>query len=318
MRSNDNNFDQLHWLLGILHNIDVGLVVIDADYTIQLWNGFMENHSSRKARDLIGTNLFEQFPELPHSWLERKLNSVFQLNNRSSTTWEQRPFLFEFESYQPITSRADWMYQDLTLLPLTGLDGSVGHVCLVIYDVTGFALDEIALNNANAKLAKLSQTDGLTGLNNRRTWEDQVRQEFRRCVRSGGTSSLIMLDIDHFKKVNDTYGHQAGDEVIRRIALLLSENQRATDITGRYGGEEFGIVLLDTDSQGAMTFAERLRGKIEAMEIEYEGISIRCTISLGIAEIPRMLEDYQYWIARADKALYRSKEEGRNRTTLHR
>jgi diguanylate cyclase len=318
MRSNDNNFDQLHWLLGILHNIDVGLVVIDADYTIQLWNGFMENHSSRKARDLIGTNLFEQFPELPHSWLERKLNSVFQLNNRSSTTWEQRPFLFEFESYQPITSRADWMYQDLTLLPLTGLDGNVGHVCLVIYDVTGFALDEIALSKANAKLAKLSQTDGLTGLNNRRTWEGQVRQEFRRCVRSGGTSSLIMFDIDHFKKVNDTHGHQAGDEVLRRVAMLLSENLRSTDIAGRYGGEEFGIVLLDTDSQGALTFAERLRSKTEAMEIEYEGVSIRCTISLGIAEIPRTLEDYQYWIARADKALYRSKEEGRNRTTLHR
>jgi len=310
------NIEQLHWLLGILQNVDVGLVVLDRDYRIQLWNGFMENHSNTSSSHLLGKNIFEAFPEIPKEWLKRKVDSVFLLNNRAFTTWQQRPYLMKFSNYRPITSRVEWMYQNLTLFPLQSIDGSIDRVCMVITDVTESALDQIAMNQMNAELEQLSRTDGLTGLLNRHTWEKEVDMEFRRIFRSGRTSSLVMVDIDHFKKINDTYGHLAGDEVIRQISSVLMSTQRETDISGRYGGEEFGVLLLDTDGEGACYFSERLRAAVEGLVITSGDHEIRCTISIGIAEISEYLEVHEQWINQADKALYASKAGGRNRFTL--
>ncbi|MES9845816.1 MAG: sensor domain-containing diguanylate cyclase [Candidatus Sedimenticola sp. PURPLELP] len=311
-----NNIDQLHWLLGILQNIDVGLVVLDTEYQVQLWNGFMENHSDRGAASVLGKNIFEAFPDLPEQWLKRKVDSVFLLNNRAFTTWQQRPFLFDFNSYRPITCSADRMYQNLTLFPLLSLDGSVGQVCMIIYDVTDTAIDEQMLHSVNAKLELISRTDGLTRLMNRRAWEEAVEQEFRRSIRSGRSSTLVMLDIDHFKRVNDSFGHQAGDEVLRQVAETLRKTQRDTDLAGRYGGEEFGVLLLDTNIEGASYFCERVRELVEDLAVDHNGQMIHVTISLGISEIPDYMDDYKQWIEHADKALYQSKSEGRNRFTL--
>ncbi|MET0094553.1 MAG: GGDEF domain-containing protein, partial [Sedimenticola sp.] len=186
----------------------------------------------------------------------------------------------------------------------------------IVYDVTDTATDELMLQKVNRELELISRTDGLTRLMNRHAWEESVEQEFRRAVRSGRASTLVMFDIDHFKKVNDTYGHQAGDEVLRQVAETLMETQRDTDLAGRYGGEEFGVLLLDTDLEGASYFCERLRVLIEDLLVEYEGSKIQVTISLGIAEIPEYMDEYTQWIEHADKALYRSKAEGRNRISV--
>jgi diguanylate cyclase (GGDEF)-like protein len=126
---------------------------------------------------------------------------------------------------------------------------------------------------------------------------------------------LIMLDIDHFKRVNDSHGHQAGDEVIRMVARSVAETKRLTDVAARYGGEEFAVLLLDTDRTGGRRFAERLRGDIEARSVQHCGREIRCTVSLGLAEFDAGLQDSDAWVARADTALYRAKAEGRNRAT---
>ncbi|MET0081397.1 MAG: diguanylate cyclase [Sedimenticola sp.] len=316
MNTELNKIDKLHWLLSILQNIDVGLVVLDEDYQVQLWNGFMENHSNRRASQVLGKNLFDIFPDLPELWLKRKVDSVFMLNNRAFTTWQQRPWLFDFNTYRPVTCNAERMYQNLTLFPLSALDGSVGHVCMIVYDVTDTATDELMLQKVNRELELISRTDGLTQLMNRHAWEESVEQEFRRAVRSGRASTLVMFDIDHFKKVNDTYGHQAGDEVLRQIAATLMETQRDTDLAGRYGGEEFGVLLLDTDLEGASYFCERLRVLVEDLVVDHEGSKIQVTISLGIAEIPEYMDEYTQWIEHADKALYRSKADGRNRVSV--
>ncbi|MES9966633.1 MAG: diguanylate cyclase [Sedimenticola sp.] len=316
MNTELNKIDKLHWLLSILQNIDVGLVVLDDDYQVQLWNGFMENHSNRRASQVLGKNLFDVFPDLPELWLKRKVDSVFMLNNRAFTTWQQRPWLFDFNTYRPVTCNAERMYQNLTLFPLSALDGSVGHVCMIVYDVTDTATDELMLQKVNRELEQISRTDGLTRLMNRHAWEESVEQEFRRAVRSGRASTLVMFDIDHFKKVNDTYGHQAGDEVLRQVAATLMETQRDTDLAGRYGGEEFGVLLLDTDLEGASYFSERLRVLIEDLLVEYDGSKIQVTVSLGIAEIPEYMDEYTQWIEHADKALYRSKADGRNRISV--
>jgi len=311
------NIAEMHWLLGILQDVDVGLVVLDREKRIQLWNGFMENHSGLTPGHVRNRNLFAQFPELPQEWLERKIDSVFLLNNRAFSTWQQRPYLFRFNSYHPITGRGETMYQNLTIIPLQSVNGDVEQVCLIIYDVTDAALDEEALQRANIELEKLGRTDGLTGLYNRRAWEELLSAEYKRDDRTGMKSVLVMFDIDHFKKVNDTHGHQAGDEVIRRVAETLRAVKRESDLAGRYGGEEFGVILVDTDIIGALHFAERLRSAIETEPVHYEGRDIPFTVSLGLAEIDHFQAGYTQWLEQADQALYHSKETGRNRVSVY-
>jgi diguanylate cyclase (GGDEF)-like protein len=186
----------------------------------------------------------------------------------------------------------------------------------MVYDATETALDEQALQRANRELEKIGRTDGLTGLYNRSAWEELLSSEYKRCERSGGKAVLVMFDIDHFKRVNDGYGHQAGDEVIRAVAELMREVKREPDIAGRYGGEEFGVILADTDMAGALHFAERLRRAVESHTVQYGREAIRFTISLGLAEIRYTPGGYTAWLEQSDKALYRSKEEGRNRVSV--
>ncbi|MCW8890922.1 MAG: diguanylate cyclase [Sedimenticola sp.] len=317
MNQLSDDISEMHMLLGIIHNVDVGLVVLDRDCRIKIWNHFMWNHSGINPSVLIDKNLFEAFPDLPEQWLKKKLDTVFLLNNRSFSSWQQRPHIIKFNSYNPITGRSDTMFQNMTIFPLAGISGSVDHVCLMLYDTTDAALDEQALQTANKELDRIGRIDGLTGLLNRRAWENAMQAEFKRYPRSGQKSALVMFDIDHFKKVNDTYGHQAGDEVIRIVSGQLLETKREIDIAGRYGGEEFCIVLLGAELEGGRIFAERLRQSIEAIVVTYEDQEIKFTISLGVSEISEKLSTHTEWLEQADKALYESKEGGRNRTTLY-
>lgn len=167
----------------------------------------------------------------------------------------------------------------------------------------------------NQTLAALSSTDGLSGLLNRTHWEQALAAEFRRLRRSGRAGALLMIDIDHFKNINDTHGHPAGDEVIRRVAELLRASLRQYDVPGRYGGEEFGVVLPGTDAAGARVVAERIRARIESAALAPQ-YGVRGTVSIGIALAAPRDPDHRAWIARADQALYRAKAAGRNRTEL--
>jgi diguanylate cyclase (GGDEF)-like protein len=308
---------EIHWLMDMLQNIDVGLVVLDRDYNIQVWNSFMENHSGMTTGRVINQNIFELFTDVSEEWFRRKLETVFLLNNRGFTIWEQRPYLFRFKNYWPITSTSDFMYQNTTLIPLLSADGEVNHVGIIIYDVTSVATNSQRLQQANQQLEHLSRTDRLTQLFNRGYWEECLRQEYNRIRRTGVASSLVIFDIDHFKRINDSFGHQAGDDVIRMTAQKLMDTQRGTDISGRYGGEEFVIILIQTSEDGALYFAERLRKIIEALTIEYEENRINYTVSLGIAEFSNDLKSYSEWLERADRALYEAKNSGRNRTVIY-
>lgn len=308
--------NELHWIMEMLHNIDVGLVVLDQEYKIQIWNGFMENHSGLLPREAKDKVLFELFDEIPKEWFKRKAESVFLLKNKAFTIWEQRPYLFKFQNYRPVTGTADSMYQNTTFIPLLSATGQVTHLCLIIYDVTDNAVHKKDLEKANRELAILSQTDGLTQLFNRSHWESCLQAEFKRWTRSQNPSCLVMLDIDHFKNVNDSYGHMVGDEVIRHLAKLIRAHVRETDVCGRYGGEEFAILLADTTLNNGFIFAERLRKEIAEAIVKYNDIDINYTVSMGIAEINPSILSYEAWMECADAALYQSKEGGRNQVTL--
>jgi diguanylate cyclase (GGDEF)-like protein len=317
MKNAQIDMSEIHWMMDVLQSIDVGLVILDKEFNIQVWNGFMENHSAIKPNTVLNKNIFESFPDIPVSWFKRKIQSVMLLRGRSFTTWEQRPYLFEFKNYRPITGSAEFMYQNITFIPLLSADGKINHIALNIYDVTDIATSQIELQKVNHKLETLSRTDRLTQLNNRGYWEECLAKEFERDKRTHEACSLLIFDIDHFKKVNDVHGHTAGDEIIRVTAKTLLSSIRTTDISGRYGGEEFVVILIDTDAVNAKILAERIRERIEALKINFEGTVIPYTVSLGIAELNTDIKNHTQWIECADKALYEAKESGRNNTKIY-
>lgn len=312
-----SKFNELHWLLAIVQSIDVGVVVLDREYRVQVWNTFMENRSGRQPHEVQLQSFFSLFPEVEENWFRHKVESVVTLGTPAFTIWEQRPYLVRFKNYQPITGQEEYMYQNTTILPLLGTNGSIGHVCLIIYDVTNVATNKQQLQAANLQLQQLSRTDRLTGLNNRGYWEECLKHEYARHRRYQSMAALVMFDIDHFKRVNDNYGHPAGDKVIQAVAEVVHGQVRDTDYAGRYGGEEFVILLPDVDSAGARQFAERLRQSVEALLVTYEGQSIPFTISLGVADLSHPLQDYPQLIERADQALYAAKQGGRNQVRVY-
>ncbi len=176
------------------------------------------------------------------------------------------------------------------------------------------------LEAKNAELERLSSQDGLTGIANRRRFDEFVTKEWMRGARENQPLSLILIDIDHFKPYNDNYGHQGGDDCLRKVArTLASAARRSGDLVARYGGEEFVVVMPGTDAQGAANIADSLRSKIEALNLphEYSSTADHITISLGVSTmVPTADRKVEDLIEAADQALYEAKESGRNRYHL--
>jgi diguanylate cyclase (GGDEF)-like protein len=169
---------------------------------------------------------------------------------------------------------------------------------------------------ANQKLEKLATTDPLTGIANRRKMTEQISHELDRARRFHHPLSLLMIDIDHFKRINDTYGHEVGDKAIVAIARLLTESMRGVDLVARFGGEEFVLLMPETHVEVAVHAAERLRAAVAALTVEAgDGALVAQTISVGVssADPSGTLDTPSSLLVRADKALYRAKKDGRNR-----
>ena len=162
------------------------------------------------------------------------------------------------------------------------------------------------------EVSQRARTDALTGLANRRHFDEQLRRVLAETDRFGGTSSLILVDIDDFKAVNDTYGHEAGDAVLRQLGKILGDGVRAVDICARYGGEEMAILLPQTPLSGASELAERLRSAIAERAVLFEGTPIRVTASFGIAGYPETVPHGDWLFPATDRALYQAKEGGKN------
>src|SRR5450756_1179871 len=180
------------------------------------------------------------------------------------------------------------------------------------------AARELELSELNDKLTRISLTDGLTEIDNRRCLEDRLHEMWQHSMRLHEPIALIMCDIDKFKSVNDNYGHQAGDSVLKEFAQLLKADAREIDRVGRYGGEEFLLILPGTVLDAAVTFAERLREKVERHTFSYAGGTLRRTMSCGVAAAPHpRVKDQEALLRAADDALYVAKETGRNRVVRY-
>jgi diguanylate cyclase (GGDEF)-like protein len=196
---------------------------------------------------------------------------------------------------------------------------------LVIFSIIGGQISALRekLRDSKSQQAKYIETikelairDELTGLYNRRYLMELIDFEKNRSSRDNSTFCIALMDIDHFKNVNDTFGHQTGDVVLREVAVMMEKTLRDSEFCGRYGGEEFLIVLTQTDRKGAFNAVERVRANIADLQLQDSNASFKVTVSIGLAEY-RKGEGAQETIARADQAMYCAKEGGRNRVEVH-
>lgn len=173
-----------------------------------------------------------------------------------------------------------------------------------------------ALKRQKESAERMARTDALTGLANRRSFAEQADNEVSRALRYQHTLSLVMVDIDHFKDVNDTHGHQAGDAVLVQVVQVLQSQVRDVDLVGRWGGEEFVVLLPNSSAQQAVQMANRMRQAVENTDIVLDGLSLHCTVSMGVAELDPHTPTLAALVSRADAAMYQAKRNGRNRVEV--
>jgi diguanylate cyclase (GGDEF)-like protein len=300
--------------------LTVGLVVVDRRFTVVMWNRFMELNSSMRAEAVLGKNLFDAFPELNRNWLEKKIRSCLVLKTASFSSWQQRPYLFRFKVSSMDAGEADFMHQDASIFPVYDHEDVVQGACITIQDVTAIAEAKLLLDRTMDQaldLEETSQRDGLTGLYNRKFFDEQITQEILSSRRYGWPLAMAMIDIDHFKSVNDRFGHGGGDAVLRSLSTQLRAMLRASDTLCRYGGEEFSLILPHINQDSATVLLERLRKAVEGMVVELpDGKQVTVTMSVGLATLQDGMTPGQL-VSNADKALYASKHAGRNRVTSY-
>ncbi|MBT2337668.1 MULTISPECIES: diguanylate cyclase [Pseudomonas] len=209
----------------------------------------------------------------------------------------------------PMTSPAQ-LYACLPLLCLYPL--ALGWICF---------RQAHTLGRQKRELLALSRTDSLTGLLNHGAWKDRLSEEFQRCSRQpksgAGRGAIALIDIDHFKTINDTYGHGAGDRVLRELGRMLSQHLRTADIAGRYGGDEFCVILPDLTRHGAVQAMDNLRERFTALTYKQDP-ALKVSLSIGLAVFNPAYGDATLWLLDADEALYEAKTTGRNRVVCHR
>lgn len=201
------------------------------------------------------------------------------------------------------TGKEYWV--DISILPLRDSEGKVTHFASIQRDITEY-------KKLEQDLQILCRTDPLTTAANRRAFNEILSQEFSRFKRSQKEYALIMIDLDHFKSINDQHGHSVGDQVLIEVTERCKDNIRVHDILARLGGEEFCILLPYTESKQAKKVAERLREKIEIKPIIVDGLRVKVTISVGISLVSTSDEDGHQAMERADQKLFQAKESGRN------
>lgn len=195
------------------------------------------------------------------------------------------------------------------------------YACLPMLTLYPFAVGmvcyRLAIKLAEHKrtLSALSRTDSLTGLLNHGSWKDLLKLSFEQCRQNNARATLALIDIDHFKCINDTYGHIVGDSVLRQFSKQLKDNLRAEDLAGRYGGDEFCVILPDRNLEQAQDIMERLR-QVFCNDLHNNDPALRVSLSIGLASYRAEFNDASLWLGEADKALYIAKNTGRNKISI--
>lgn len=279
-----------------------------------MWNDWVAKHSGIPAEFAIGHSLESLFPNgLSGAFKTAIKNALsYKLPIILSNALHRSPLpLFPVPLTQNAQSRIE---QSISLTPI--IEGE-NRFCLIQISDTSISIKrERVLHLQSERFSKDASTDGLTGLYNRRFFDESFKAEFARAQRQNTPLTLVMLDVDYFKRYNDTYGHTAGDNVLITVAnALKSQATRMSDIVARYGGEEFVVILPDCEAKGGAAIAERLRAAVAALNIKHEksGATGFVTISVGVATYqPGATCIARDFLEKTDYALYDAKHAGRN------
>ncbi|CAH2032656.1 sensor domain-containing diguanylate cyclase [Trichlorobacter ammonificans] len=290
----------------IFDTTNQGLVVLDRNLTVTDWNRWMEMHSSIRADEIIGRPLFDFYPSLQHKQaFTRAVKCAFSFGSFGYFSQKLHHYLFPMRNPHAGIELFPRMQQHCTLGPLRDESGQINSLFIAVQDVTEFVLYE-------HRLIEMTRVDSLTGLYNRRFLTQRLEEELERSRRHGNPLCLMLMDVDHFKQINDSRGHLCGDQVLRSLAQTLRDMFRKSDILGRFGGEEFVCILPETTLEKACILTERCRTSIADIELFYQNTPFAITISAGVTELT-VNDSADSLIRRADNAMYQAKQAGRNR-----
>lgn len=324
----------------VIDLVQVGIVVLDKELSVKSWNRWMSIHTNIKKDEAHEKKLDELFSFTPSQLkgIKRKVKTAITMQNPTFIVASTDSFLLPIEL--PLSSQTSYTYmqQDVTIMPC-----EKGHVMLLIYDQTALmesqkrekkrAEDLAAINEqANKTIEKLKATekllvqqrdlifyqanhDQLTGLTNRHLFQDRLNMAIKESKRNNWSTSLLFIDLDDFKQINDRHGHEVGDEVLIKISNSLKETIREKDTVVRFGGDEFIILLSNTDEKGAMVVANNILKKVDAIEFSKE--DIKMTPSIGIASYPKDASSAKELVTLADRALYQAKFKGKNQASIY-
>jgi diguanylate cyclase (GGDEF)-like protein/PAS domain S-box-containing protein len=300
----------------LLEMLAVPSFVLDTQCRVMIWNRACERLTGVPASEVIGTTdhwrsfYGEQRPTLADLVIQDRTDEIVRIYPYGARQGESAGNLCA-ESWcdMPRVGRRRYLAADAS--PILDESGKLVAVVETLRDLT----DE---KNAQMALEQLATRDGLTGLANRRCFDDTLQAEWARALRQKQPLSLLMVDVDNFKAYNDAHGHIGGDDCLKRIAAAVSTEMRANDLVARYGGEEFAVILPNQSLKGAAIVAERIRCRVEAMQAPNQlAPTERVTVSIGAATAIVLQDtDPGQLVATADAALYRAKHMGRNRISL--
>jgi len=285
----------------IFESIRDPFMILDRDYKIIRANQAYSDLKGIMLDDLIKGTCFE---------VTRKRDSVCE-DCVVAKTFKSGDAHAKEKTIVTVKGSHEWI--EIYTYPILNQEGVVTHVIEYVRNITDRKRTEQANQRFIKKLETLSSVDSLTGLQNRRMIVERIRREIVRVKRYKIELSLIFCDLDYFKEINDTHGHKAGDEVLMTVADILRKSVRTSDVVGRYGGDEFLIVLPQTSLKGAQEMAERMRISVQDTRFEMpDGKSAGITMSIGVAFYEGTETDVEALISRIDTALYVSKRSGKN------
>lgn len=290
----------------ILDSAENGILVVDSSLTIRFWNNWLAVNTNIRKENAHGRTLDEVFTKTSFKILHRKVKIALKLKSSAYVNSTVDKYIIPIRLGKITSSRFQYMRQDAVITAISDTEVSV-----IIYDTTSLVEAKAVIDEHLEIVKKQASTDQLTGCYNRKMFHERLISETARAKRHGCRYSLIIFDIDNFKSVNDTFGHLAGDEVLKAVAAAGSKGIRRSDTFARWGGEEFILLLPETGLKQATVVAEKVRRTIS----EYDcGDAGQQTCSFGVAEFSSSDGvDANLIIYQADKALYHAKENGKNR-----
>jgi len=310
----------------LMESLSIPVFVLDRQARVMIWNRACEQLTGVPATEIIGTGEHwrsfynHRRPTLADLVLQNRTEEVRQILPRSTpagaaplhasarNTTSPSGLCLESWFDMPRAGRRRYLAADAS--PIYDAEGELAAVVETLRDMTDEKMAQVALE-------QLATRDGLTGLANLRCFDDTLHAEWSRALRQAQPLSLLMVDVDNFKAYNDANGHLGGDECLKRIARAVSSEMRANDLVARYGGEEFAVILPNQSLKGAAIVAERIRCRVEALQLPSTAPTRHITVSIGAATaLAGQDNNASQLVAIADAALYRAKHLGRNRISL--